>query len=161
MRGRRRCRGRARDVEVDVLQVVGLARGQKRRDILYAHLETSFETAEGYPVGSVQGRPGWSVLQGTAAVTADGEAFAHSVPAFLVYPVLRGSQLLDLFLDLLLLSRESIFVIRVLVCIDHTCRHCALLFLRRVGAACLLVVIMLLTNARCLALLFAATAQLC
>ena len=34
-------------------------------------LETSFEAGEGYSIGSVSSRPGWSVRDGAAAVTAD------------------------------------------------------------------------------------------
>ena len=36
-------------------------------------IETSFETGDGYPVGSVNSRPGWSVQQGSAAVTTDAD----------------------------------------------------------------------------------------
>ena len=36
-------------------------------------IETSFESADGYPVGSVHGRDGWDVEEGTAAVTADAD----------------------------------------------------------------------------------------
>ncbi|HIL56522.1 MAG TPA: hypothetical protein EYG39_01270, partial [Rhodothermales bacterium] len=36
-------------------------------------IETSFESADGYPVGSVHGRDGWDVEDGTAAVTADAD----------------------------------------------------------------------------------------